>query len=272
MATVLRGVKLRCKKILELLAPELYRFVRKRYYLRAVRSFCSKDEPDLEVVRHLVNLGDHVVDIGANIGGYTRVLSVFVGSRGHVYSIEPFPSTYETLAYNTRQLRLRNVDTINAAVSDNNGSVHMVLPSDLSGTETHYRASVITSGSSNILGQNVAVPSITVDAKFGAIAPEIIFIKCDVEGHELECLLGAKEFLEKTKCAWLIEVSGDPDLYGSKAQKVFELLCQKKYTVWWYNGKKLKQRQHGDRSVNYFFLREEHINLLKKGDGRCLVP
>ena len=35
----------------------------------------------------------------------------------------------------------------------------------------------------------------------------ISFVKCDVEGHELEVIEGAKELIRACRPAWLIEVS-----------------------------------------------------------------
>ncbi|MEI8345072.1 MAG: FkbM family methyltransferase [Candidatus Omnitrophota bacterium] len=267
MTTLFRGAKLRFKKILERFAPGIYRVVRKRYYLRLCRSFCIKNEPDLSIIRHLIKPGHQVIDIGANIGGHTKVLSVLVGSGGRVYSIEPLPSTYEILVHNCKKLGLDNVEAINMAVSSRSGSVQMSLPTDASGAETHYRAAVVDNDFPTTGGQMIEVPAITMDGRFLSVARQIAFIKCDIEAHELECLKGAREFLAMTQCAWLVEVSGDPGRPGSQAQKVFKYFIDSKYTAWRVDGLALRPRCRGDNGGDTFFLKQEHLDRLKLSQG-----
>jgi hypothetical protein len=88
-------------------------------------------------------------------------------------------------------------------------------------------------------------------------------IKCDVEGHELACLQGARRLLEKEKPAWLIEVSSDPDCAGSQASDLFGLLEQAGYRAFRWQASRLVPRRRGDRWVNYFFLTGAHIELLR---------
>jgi tRNA A58 N-methylase Trm61 len=101
---------------------------KKRYYAWLLRHSDEVMERDALVLRHLVSFGDHVVDIGAFVGFYTVYLSRLVGPEGRVYSIEPFPSTFEILTANVRKLSLRNVGLINCAVSDTEGFAEMEVP------------------------------------------------------------------------------------------------------------------------------------------------
>ena len=88
----------------------------------------------------------------------------------------------------------------------------------------------------------------------------IKFIKCDVEGHELSVVKGARTVIEKFRPAWLIEVSHDPDKLRSPSNELFSLLRSYGYKVFWLNGDKLIERTAGDRSVNYFFLTAEQVS------------
>src|SRR2546427_1905095 len=96
----------------DLLPPPVLRWVKRKYYARAVQSFW---EADTEPLKYLVKSGDVVLDIGANIGDYTRVLSQMVGRGGSVYSLEPIPQTFDLLSAVIQQLRLENVHPINCA-------------------------------------------------------------------------------------------------------------------------------------------------------------
>ncbi len=113
--------------------------VKKIYYSHLLRSFSEKDEADFQVIKHIVNCGEYVIDIGANIGVYTKYLSELVGPLGRVYSIEPIPLTFEILSSNVKKFGLKNLELINCAISDNNGSVTMEVPLYDSGGENFMR-------------------------------------------------------------------------------------------------------------------------------------
>jgi predicted methyltransferase len=72
-------------------------------YLNSIRSFWS---PEADVMVALVHEGDYVLDIGAYVGWYTRVLSKAVGPEGLVHSFEPIPTTFSLLTYCVHRLRL----------------------------------------------------------------------------------------------------------------------------------------------------------------------
>jgi FkbM family methyltransferase len=245
--------------------------IKKRHYLKLLRSTSSEIAPELKVIRRLVEPGDSVIDIGANVGVYTKILSELVGPDGHVYSIEPFPATFEILCYNARKLHLNNVEPINVAVSDSQGTVTMALPLNSSGTETHYRASIITNPVEQDKIETANVRATTIDSRFLSESGTISFIKCDVEGHEPACIKGAAKFLAQSKAAWLIEISGKPDETDSAAHNVFKTFHNQGYSAWWYDGGKLKKRRPGDKSTNYFFLKDNHIDILEKSDLE-LIP
>jgi FkbM family methyltransferase len=238
--------------------------IKKRHYLKLLRSTTLEIEPELKVIRYLVKPGDSVIDIGANVGVYTKILSELVSPDGHVYSIEPFPATFEILYYNVRKLRLDNVEPVNVAVSDSQGIVTMALPYDSSGTETHYRASIVTKPVEKGKIETANVQATTIDSRFLSESGAISFIKCDVEGHEPACIKGAAKFLTQSQAAWLIEVSGEPDDQDSAAHNVFKTFHDQDYSAWWHDGGKLKRRRPGDKSTNYFFLKDKHINIVNK--------
>ena len=253
----------------KILPHSTVQLIKKRHYLRLLRSPLLEKEPELRVVRYLVKPGDSVIDIGANIGVYSKILSELVGSDGHVYSIEPFPPTFEILCYNVRKLHLDNVEPINVAVSDSQAVVTMAIPYDPSGAETHYRASIVKD-QADTRKEMTNVQATTIDSRFLTTSGTISFIKCDVEGHELACIKGAAKFLARFQPAWLIEVSGEPDDTDSAAHSVFKILHDQGYFAWWYDGSKLRKRRPGDKSTNYFFLKDNHIDILNKSELEIL--
>jgi FkbM family methyltransferase len=242
------------------LPPYLCFRVKKIYYLRAVKSF---SEADAEPIKYLVKRGDFVLDIGANLGWYTRILSSLVGGQGKVYSIEPIPETFELLSAITKKLRLSNVELINCAISETDGSVSMEVPLYDYGGPNFYQARVAENPCvSNQLGR-WKVDTRSLDSLFFEVAKNITFIKCDVEGHELSVVKGADEFLAKSKPSWLLEISEDPDADHSHSKELFDRLREHGYAPYWFDGRTLKERRPGDKPINYFFLQDEHVRQVR---------
>jgi FkbM family methyltransferase len=218
----------------------------------------------LAVVRELVQRGTTAVDLGANIGVYTKVLSDLVGPGGTVISVEPVPQTFDVLSRNMRSIGMSNVSCVNVAISDSTGEVVMELPNYDTGGMNFYQATVVATGGATVADsrRRVRVPALTLDtlvAGKGIVG----FVKCDVEGHELACLSGATMVLNSHYPAWLVEVWGDPDRPGTKAMELFRIFEGLSYVSWWFDGHRLVKRTPGERSTNYFFLKEAHITRLR---------
>src|SRR5215510_1926164 len=116
------------KVILTSLPAGLLFLLKKAHYPQALKAFSEKDESDLKVVKRLVKEGDHVVDIGANVGWYTKTLSELVGDQGQVFSIEPIPQTFELLSFCVRKLKLSNVKLLNCGISESDSKSVMHVP------------------------------------------------------------------------------------------------------------------------------------------------
>ena len=238
----------------------LMHWLKKRHYLRLLKKQGPDEEPDFAVIAKLVKPGDHVVDIGANYGVYMKFLSDLVGDSGIVYCVEPVPSTFDIISSNATRLKLSNVRLMNCAFSDRSADAIMEVPRLLRGGENYYMAKIIE-GQPDLALRHIRINTVTLDSQFaeGAIA----FIKCDVEGHELPCVSGSMQTLRRCRPAWYVEVSGDPDRYGSDSWKLFRIFEAESYAPFWFDGKVLRNRQPGDISVNYFFLQPTHLQNLR---------
>jgi FkbM family methyltransferase len=238
-------------------APVLF-LVKKMYYARTIETFW---EPDIQPIKRLVKRGDVAIDLGANVGWYSHVLADLVGENGRVYSIEPIPDTFRLLSAVATARRLKNIELLNVAISDKDGSAVMQIPLHEYGGKNYYQAKIV-SGSESPRSSNTyyTVPVRSLDSLFQSVAPRVSFIKCDVEGHELAAFKGAEKFLRAQRPAIMIEVGGHLEKEGSSAYELYGLLKSYGYQPFIFDGKRLIERPAGHWSVNYFFLQPYHLS------------
>ncbi|MGH7392429.1 MAG: FkbM family methyltransferase [Candidatus Rokuibacteriota bacterium] len=254
------------KSLLLRALPEPLLFHAKRlHYPGVVRGFRP---PHAAILRALIGPGDRVMDVGANIGWYTRAFSELVGATGRVLSVEPVPPTFALLSHCVRRLGLANVELFNCALSDGPGSAVMEVPRYSGGGENFYMARIIggTTAATALRTFGVAVTSI--DALLGDQRDRLAFVKCDVEGHELAVVRGAGVTLGRWKPGLLVEVGDDPDDPGSSAHALASELADLGYAAFWFDGHGLVRRQAGQRAVDYFFLTAEQVARVRRVDVR----
>jgi FkbM family methyltransferase len=156
-------------------------FIGAHVYMRAVHEL-----PVCEVLWRLAAPGERAVDIGANIGVMTSVLSKRVGPSGRVFAFEPHPVLFTRLHQNTRRWNRNNVLTLNWAVSDQNGTAHFC---ESSGFARNTGTACLSEGVGVGVGRFFEVRTARLD---DALPPgDYGVIKIDVEGHEARVLAGA---------------------------------------------------------------------------------
>ncbi|WP_395078657.1 FkbM family methyltransferase [Gracilimonas sp.] len=238
------------------------RFLLRRYkefrYYQLLRDYDINDQPDLLVAKELVSKESTFIDIGENVGLYTRFLSPEVSK---VFSFEPVPFTFDILSNNMERFKLDNVELHQVAISNSNGESIIEVPI-YGGTRNYFRASLRKDCSDISSDMQFTIQTKTIDTLFIDKADAISLVKYDVEGHELNCIKGASEFLKKSDAAWLIEISESPDDTSSSGFKVVQLMEQHGFQTYLFEENSLRPRKPGDNSVNYFFLKEHHLNTL----------
>src|SRR5438128_7943415 len=118
---------------------ELRRF---RYARQIAQGTFDTPEPEYKLLSQWIKPGDWVLDIGANVGHYTKRLSELVGDHGRVIAFEPVPTTFHLLAANVQLFEHSNVTLINAAASDKLGIAGMSMPVFSTGLTNYFQASI----------------------------------------------------------------------------------------------------------------------------------
>ena len=152
------------------------------------------DRAERRLIRAILFPGAVVVDLGANIGVYSRFLSRCVGRTGVVHAFEPSPDNVRRLQSATR--KLTNVRLSHAAVGERSGKSHLYLSDDLNVDHRAYPPK----GDSR---DSVPIDVIALDDYFRR-GDRVDLIKLDVQGYELHALRGASRVLRDNPAAKLI--------------------------------------------------------------------
>jgi FkbM family methyltransferase len=165
------------------------------------RNTFEPDEPEYDLLSQLISNGDWVIDIGANVGHYTKRFSELAGPQGRVFAFEPIPATFSLLAANSQLFAYSNTTLINAAISNQMAVATMSMPTFASGLKNYYRASLEPGHSNSDEGLDVL--TLSVDS-FGIDNP-ISLIKIDAEGHEKLVIEGVRQTITRYSPTLIVE-------------------------------------------------------------------
>src|SRR6266705_5459539 len=189
------------KRIAATLPPLWQNELKRIHFRRQIRRdrFVTS-EPEYSILSSLISAGDWVIDVGANVGHYTKRFSELVGATGRVIAFEPVPETFALLAANLQVLPKTNVTLINAAVSDKTNLVGMSVPAFDTGLRTFYQAHLTDSSDSSLRVLTLCLNNLNFTHK-------ITLIKIDAEGHEAGVLRGMHQILIRDKPTLIVETN-----------------------------------------------------------------
>jgi len=147
----------------------------------------KQDARELELIGSIVKQGFNVLDIGANIGFYTEVLSKLAGPKGCVHAFEPEATNFKYLLHNCEQFK--NVKLINKAVSNKTGPIKIYLSKMLNVDHRTYPV--------DDAAEVMEIDATSIDdyLKMNNIS-QIDFIKMDIQGFEMAALKGMEKTLK----------------------------------------------------------------------------
>ena len=203
-------------------AKPYYRFRAYRTYLRC-RYY---SEPEIRLLKFLVDPARNSIDVGANKGAYTYFLSRL---SAHVFAYEPNPKFMPIL----NPVVGPKVTVFQTALSDRNGEATLVIPINRKG-ESNNAASLVPGKYTGEV-KNLTVPVQRLD---DARHPNIGFIKIDVEGHEEGVIRGAERTLADHRPTLLVEI--ETFHVKEDIRKTFELIRSFGYEGYMFLGGRLK--------------------------------
>ncbi|HWB60851.1 MAG TPA: FkbM family methyltransferase [Chthoniobacteraceae bacterium] len=151
----------------------------------------KEEDVDLAALRRVLGEGETFVDCGANIGLWTLSAAAATGPHGKVFAFEPNPLVFEKLSRNVHANGLENTVLALCAACGRERGMQPFCCSD-----EHNNSRMATALDKDVL----FVPVRTLDE--AVYAGRVHGIKVDVEGHELEVLMGGREILRRSR-PWL---------------------------------------------------------------------
>ncbi len=124
--------------------------------------------------------GDVAVDIGANVGRVSMLLSRQVKYEGTVFAFEPEKENFDIIIKNIKANSITNIIPVRCAVSDVSGFTYL----NMGKSTTHQMTDEIT---------DEKIQTISMDDYFKG--QRIDFVKIDAEGAEPKIIQGMKEVI-----------------------------------------------------------------------------
>ena len=169
----------------------------------------ERERLTMERFRQQIRTGATVLEVGGHIGFISQYFAKLVGAEGKVIVFEPGSNNLPYIERNTAQLPQVRIERL--AVSDRVGEATF-YEDDITGQNNsllddyHGAAGVANSHKMGVVKKARTVRLTTLDAYIEANALKVDFIKIDIEGNELNALLGAEKSLKHIS-ALMIEVT-----------------------------------------------------------------
>lgn len=164
---------------------------------------------DIDILKLLIKPNSTVLDIGANIGWYTVIVSHLVGNNGKIYAVEADQENINILEKNLLLNNINNVKTHRYAAADYDGVINFYKNPENYGDHsisscTYIRCFVVDENYSS----PIQVPCIRLDTllTFEEFS-NVSLIKMDIQGGECRALAGLEKHLKQYRPPILVEYS-----------------------------------------------------------------
>ena len=191
------------------------------YIGQALVEYGEYCEFELMFIKQLVQSGNVVVEIGANIGAMTVPLAQTVGPEGRVFAFEPQPVVFQNLCANLAMNGLQNVVAYNKACGDQLG--YTFFPDIDYRQEANFGSISIDQFKDVRFGQRIDICKLD-EIEF----QKINLLKIDAEGMETEIISGASDHVKQYRPVLFVE-NDRPE----KSEQLINAIFDLDYRLWW---------------------------------------
>ena len=192
--------------------------------------FFNHCEPAItNLIKYTVKPGDLCLDIGANIGAITLVMSFATGRKGKVIALEPHPRMVERLMANVELNRLENVSIMPVALSDTAGRATLYAAE-----EDQFNQGRSSLKPSEGINREIFVEKITGEVLQGEIGHHLCkFIKIDAEGHDFIVLKELSDIIDRHRPHLVFEYQRDRwQEHHCDIRQAFEFISSYDYRIY----------------------------------------
>ncbi|KWN16641.1 FkbM family methyltransferase [Burkholderia territorii] len=180
-------------------------------------------EAETFLFSQILRPGDAAVEIGANIGSHTVMLSQAVGDAGAVFAFEPQRHVFQVLCANLVINHCLNVYASQCAIGDADGMI------DFPAIDPRHPNNF---GATSIYLKNTELERISIKRLDSIDFRRIDFLKADVEGFELNVLRGGLQTIERHRPILHLEYLNH--YTGDESRRYLDLLSPMDYRLWYY--------------------------------------
>ena len=195
----------------------------------------QREAPTMEMLKRLIAPGQYVLEAGGHIGFMALYFSYLVGPGGKVVVFEPGDNNLPYLTTNVGSKS--NTTIVREAVGDFDGEISLFVEgltgqnnsifADYSLFEANKAAAHLAEDY-----RETKVPIVKIDTYVARSGNAPDFLKVDIEGAELEALIGASRVLAEHKPAVMVEITRRPE-------EVVDLMTRQGYVLFDDRGNKL---------------------------------
>jgi FkbM family methyltransferase len=164
--------------------------------------------------------GDVVIDVGAHVGTFTLKASREVGPSGLVVGVEPASRNFGLLSKNVAENSIGNVKLVNAGLGKAPGRGELNIH-NRGGENSLFKREMPPSAV-----ESIEIKTLDMLAKSFSLS-RVDFLKIDVEGFELEVLMGGQDVLKAHHPRLAMETHA----WGPTVVELTEFLAGFGYTV-----------------------------------------
>jgi len=213
-----------------------------------------RERERLRTLTRYIGRGQTVLDIGAYIGLWAGRFGSIVGPNpGRVLAFEAIPETFQELQELWK--KCPNIETYNIALSDQDATIEFLVPRAPSGLSTAAVASTADQLAKTVQAYTlVLVPARRLDGLVSELnLSQVSLIKCDVEGHELQVMVGAQTLLKDQRPVVYLEVLREKWVTGNPLRSdVVCFLQSMGYSVWQIKAGRVVPPEEFEREIEDF--------------------
>jgi len=161
----------------------------------------------LPILNQFLKSDSIIIDVGAHAGQFTKLFSALV-PEGHVYAFEPGGYASSILKKVIRLYRLKNVTHIHKGLGKQYKKENLNIPIKQSGSQG-FGLSHIGNNKQDVratVSETIEIIMLDTFAENENLE-KIDFIKADIEGWEMQLLLGARSIIHKWHPILTLEVN-----------------------------------------------------------------